>query len=538
LSSRKNKLFESAQKNIQKGQYGRAAEEYAELIALDPGDIRHRQKYAEILAKVNRKSDAVREYTALAKHYIDSVHYLKAIAVYKQIQKLEPTNADISLTLASLNEKQNLIGNAIAEYNSALRIYEENSENRKALNVLQSLLALDASNTAIRLRVAEKHFVIGEESSSCEAFVSLAEDLRSKGDELGYEQVFSRLSALFPEKAEMLRLAKEEPPAKAEEPASVQVAPPCESTVEPHPPTDLSVLPESEVTPAAEEVPGEEEIEELEEIEALDLLEEELELVEEETHPHDWEEEIDLGDLGSQTVDFSTAASESQMELEPPPAVEIDLGELPELDLEELQLELEPLEMELELEEIAEPGSAVEVAAGEEPLPSAAEVLGETFNLAGELAKFADELDFGLLQNESAPPSGALTAEMFKTSDLDREDAESHYSLGLAYKEMGLFEEAIAEFEVSSASTARRVDSLLLKGICHRDCGDLDLAMEILGALLDGEDIGEDEMVSIKYELAICHEMKEDMDSARRLFAEVVALCPRFGDAAARLGKL
>lgn len=538
MSTRKNKLFESAQKNIQKGHYGRAIEEYAELISLDSGDIRHRQKYAEILAKANRKDDAIREYTSLAKHYIDSVHYLKAIAVYKQIQKLEPANAEISLTLASLNEKQNLIGNAVAEYNSALRIYEENGENRKALKVLQSLLALDTSNTAIRLRIAEKYFTIGEESSACETFVSLAEDLKIKGDELGFDQVFSRLSTLFPEQAGKLLLPKEEPPVQVEEQAFAPVSPPCEFIAEPHPPAVVTELPEREVTPAAEEVTGEEEIEELEEIEAIELLDEELELVEEESHPHDWEEEIDLGDLGSQTVDFSATTPESRTELEHSSEGEIDLGELPELDLEELQHDLETLDMELELEEIVEPEPAAYVPGGEETVASAAEAKGDAFDLAGELAKFADELDFGLLQNESAPPFGAVTAEMFKTSELDREDAESHYSLGLAYKEMGLFEEAIAEFEVSSASPARRVDSLLLKGLCHRDCGDLDMAVEILGTLLEEQGIGEDESISIKYELAICHEMKEDRDAARRLFTEIVALRPGFGDAAARLGKL
>ena len=143
MSSKKLKLLESAQKNVVKGQYERAVNEYRQVIQLEPHDMRHRQKVAEILTKANQKDEAIKEYTSLAKHYVDLIHYLKAIAVYKQIQKLDPTNPETSLTLAALNEKQGLIGNAIAEYATAVQIYESRGENLKALKALEIIMALD-----------------------------------------------------------------------------------------------------------------------------------------------------------------------------------------------------------------------------------------------------------------------------------------------------------------------------------------------------------------------------------------------------------
>ena len=204
MSSKKSKLIESAQKNLLKGLYDRAASEYRQIIQLDPADIRHRQKLAEILTKAEKKDEAISEYTSLAKHYVDSVHYLKAIAVYKQIQKLDPSNPDISLTLASLNEKQGLIGNATAEYASAVHIYESKGENLKALKALEAMSAIDPRNCAVRLRIAEKYFSNGREDQSADEFVAIARELQERSDENGFLHIAEKIKQLFRERAAVL----------------------------------------------------------------------------------------------------------------------------------------------------------------------------------------------------------------------------------------------------------------------------------------------------------------------------------------------
>ena len=46
-------------------------------------------------------------------------------------------------------------------------------------------------------------------------------------------------------------------------------------------------------------------------------------------------------------------------------------------------------------------------------------------------------------------------------------DADTHYDLGLAYKEMGLLDEAIKEFELVRESPGRAVQCHLMIGLCH-----------------------------------------------------------------------
>ena len=650
LSSTKTKLLDSAQKNLLKGQYGRAVSDYRQIIQLEPSDMRHRQKLAEILTKANLKDEAITEYTSLAKHYIESVHYLKAIAVYKQVQKLDPTNPEISLTLASLNEKQGLIGNATAEYASALQLFEKNSENLKALKVLESMLALDPGNSAVRLRIAEKYFVVGKEGISFDQFLALATDLKSRDDENGFKHVSEKIRQLFKERAQELfsKIEGEKeievpapvtpiPDKTVSEPVKVEAKPlqaalpakkkQADAVIEVHPeppPAASSIAPEA----PAVDIPLIEELEEIDELEEFSAT----------TDEPDWEEDIeldlDLAHTGPPTVDdFIQDVEECEesgpvFELDEPELEDIELelelsNEELELDNEELELDNEELELgneelelgneelelnneelelndeeielndeeielndeelelndeelelndeelelndeELELnDEELEPNNEEPAPDNEEPAPDE-KVLGldelddstplpgpdgishpesgiseTTFDLAGELSMFADEIDFDLIRTAASDSQFTLdTASGFKRNELDNEDAESHYSLGLAYKEMGLFDEAISEFLVASRSEERKIDSLILTAVCFRELGKTEMAVEILSDTVKLPDIKDDELLGVKYELAICRETLGEMLLARQLYTEIMTVRPDFSDTANRIDLL
>jgi tetratricopeptide (TPR) repeat protein len=585
LSSAKTKLLDSAQKNLLKGQFTRAVADYRQIIQIDPSDMRHRQKLAEILTKDNQRDEAVSEYTSLAKHYIDSVHYLKAIAVYKQIQKLEPTNAEISLTLGSLNEKQGLIGNATAEYAAALHIYETNGENLKGLKVLESMLALDPGNSAVRLRIAEKNFAVGKESDSFNGFVALATDLKNRNDENGFMHISERIQQIFKERAqEIFSLIGGEEEAEAEdnspdaptfpepesEPEEI-ASPPLQAAavqedqpvtlIEKTPETPPSFFPIDSEEPL-EDIPLMEELEEMEDVEEDSV----------ETDEPDWEEDIELDLTSGEQLSDDALIYDAEEYEEPEPELELEELELDDVELvledeelvlddEELALEDEELVLEdeglvLENEELAPEDEELVLEDEElvleneeldtEPLPSQpdtsshqdSEFTESPFDLGGELSAFADEIDFDLIKTSSDSQFTLDTGSGFKRNELDNEDAESHYSLGLAYKEMGLFDEAISEFLVASRSVERKIDSLILQGVCFRELGNTEKAVEILTDTLNLPDINDDELLGVKYELAICREVLGEKPLARQLYAEIITVRPDFSDTASRMEAL
>jgi tetratricopeptide (TPR) repeat protein len=533
LSSKKSKLIESAQKNFLKGLYERAASEYRQIIQLDPADIRHRQRLAEILAKAEQKDEAIKEYTSLAKHYVDSVHYLKAIAVYKQIQKLDSSNPDISLTLASLNEKQGLIGNATAEYASAVHIYETAGENLKALKALEAMSALDPRNCAVRLRIAEKYFSTGREDQSADEFVAIARDLQERNDENGFLLIAEKIKLLFREKAAALfaridadseagaQPAEEPPssvaaddrqqPAAAPSPEEVQTA---AEIVQPEPPAAAADDDDGELI---EDILPCEDIEEIEDIEEL----EELEVLHTELADEDWEEEINFDELA--TADAVTT--------EPLPETDDDAPLEP-------GSELEDIELELEIDEQEHPDTSPEPAT--EVSPSWLQPGSQgSFDLGQELSVFADEIDFDFLQSEKGDAGFTLDSPSgFKKNELDNEDTESHYSLGLAYREMGLFDEAISEFIVASRSAERKIDCLILQGVCFRELGEVKKAVEFLTDILTQPELNEDEILGIQYELALCHEALGETMLAKQFYSKIMSVRADFSDTAIRLSQL
>lgn len=114
--SKKDKLIEDAQKLILRGQFDKAAKAYEQLLALEPAAINHRQKLAELLIKCGRNDDARKELETIGTHFSKNGFFLKAIAVYKQLQKLFPADISLSLTLAELNAQLGLIANSLSEY--------------------------------------------------------------------------------------------------------------------------------------------------------------------------------------------------------------------------------------------------------------------------------------------------------------------------------------------------------------------------------------------------------------------------------------
>lgn len=198
----KDKLLESAQKFLAKGQLAKAIGDYQKLVEAFPKDMRNRQKLAELLVRERRNDEAQPHYEAVAKHYTETGFYLKAIAVYKQMQKNEPARVDIYLRLAELNEKQGLVGNALTEYRSLVAFYEKNRMTRETVGVLRKMSALEPDNLGVRGKLIETLRAVGEEGEAREQFQALATLLKGKGEHAKIVKLYDKFIDLCPEDVE------------------------------------------------------------------------------------------------------------------------------------------------------------------------------------------------------------------------------------------------------------------------------------------------------------------------------------------------
>ena len=67
---------------------------------------------------------------------------------------------------------------------------------------------------------------------------------------------------------------------------------------------------------------------------------------------------------------------------------------------------------------------------------------------------------------------------------MGEEETDAHYDLAIAYKEMGLLDDAIRELEIVQRSGTRAVETLSLMAHCRLDLGQFEAAGADLGAAL------------------------------------------------------
>jgi len=195
----KDKLLANAQKFLSKGQTEKAIGEYRKLVDAFPKDVRNRQKFAELLCRNKRNEDALKEYEVVARHYTETGFYLKAIAVFKQMQKIESSRVDIYHRLAELNEKQGLIGNALTEYRNLISFYEKNQMHQEAIEVLEKMAELDPGNLNVLAKVAECYMANGQNDQALEKFQELIAPLSEKGEHAKVIKLYEHFLDICPE---------------------------------------------------------------------------------------------------------------------------------------------------------------------------------------------------------------------------------------------------------------------------------------------------------------------------------------------------
>jgi tetratricopeptide (TPR) repeat protein len=121
---------------------------------------------------------------------------------------------------------------------------------------------------------------------------------------------------------------------------------------------------------------------------------------------------------------------------------------------------------------------------------------------------------------------------------VDREDAETRYDLGIAYREMGLVDEAIAELQLASRGPSRVVECASLLAACFLDKGLPKLAVKWLERGLAVPGLNPDQALSLRYDLAGAHEARGDEGLALEIYVELYGEDAGFRDVAEKLRRL
>jgi tetratricopeptide (TPR) repeat protein len=189
----KEKVMDAARKFVDKGQIDKAVKEYLRIVHEDPKDVRVWLKIGDLYAKKGAKQDATDTYLKVARFYHEQGFFLKAVAVYKQILKLDPRLVDVILKLAELYRQLGLMSDAMQHFESVAAHFHREGNTKEALATVKKLVDLDPENIATRIKLAELYSKEGLVDDAATEFSVACEQLRRQGRQDDFIKVAERL---------------------------------------------------------------------------------------------------------------------------------------------------------------------------------------------------------------------------------------------------------------------------------------------------------------------------------------------------------
>jgi tetratricopeptide (TPR) repeat protein len=116
------------------------------------------------------------------------------------------------------------------------------------------------------------------------------------------------------------------------------------------------------------------------------------------------------------------------------------------------------------------------------------------------------------------------------------DDYDTHYNLGIAYKEMMLIDPAIDEFKIAMGDPERTLECCSMLSICEQARGDLDAAVKWLTDGIGSPGFPPEDSIGLRYDLAEIYLQMGDASAAQQEFRRVADMDPDYRDVAARLG--
>jgi len=546
---KKEATIERARQLADTGQYAQAIAAWRHLLDESPNDANVYNTIGDLALKSRANAEAIDAYNKAARFFLQEGFHLKAIAVYKKILKLEPDRAEIYTLLGDLHVVRGLMNNAVADYLSSAKLFLKAAKTMNALTLFRKIAKVDPQNTDVRLRVADLCLKEKLKDVAIEEYLCVGKEYQRQGRADDARTIYDKILKITPGHAEALRRLDTpyQPELEKAEPATPELGEMTvadvvqEETVEGG--IELS-LPESTLSaplqpaPAAEGAPGS-----LSEARRLlatgDLAEAERMtralLLED---PDQREYQAVLGLVYLKKGQLSPAYDI----LYPIAKAWLNKGRRDEAsDLIDAYLMAEPDDSDfLQLKARVTQEPAAEKTERPSPKVQPAEVEKPPVLTVEPAAP---------LPKEAAPPAAvrmsargleadveALFQEFRKGGKAQAGDDkyETHYDLGVAYKEMGLLAEAIEEFQQAACGPMRFVDACAMIAACFKAQRRSKTAIALLERVLaDPRCVGPGGPY-VKYDLAVLYEEEGLTDKAARLFGEI----PSILDAQDRLARL
>lgn len=135
-------------------------------------------------------------------------------------------------------------------------------------------------------------------------------------------------------------------------------------------------------------------------------------------------------------------------------------------------------------------------------------------------------------------PSGAESSTISDLGDTPDGEGKDHYDLGMVYKEMKLWDAAVAELEQARRDPSLRLRATMGLAECLQESHDLQGALELLESEEKSADVSPQERLGVRHQLGIVNELLGNLDEALRHYDAIIEVNPGYADVELRISDL
>ena len=189
---KKTKVLASAEKKVKQGKLPAAISDYERIAQEDPHDLNVLNTIGDLYLRLGKLEQATHYFKRVGDTYASEGFVVKAIAMYKKLNKQNPNQVENILKLAELYAQQGMNTEARAQYLTAAEQFQTAGDIGAATKTLQSILDLDPDNVQVQSRLAEIYISQQNPTEARDLYFRSAQILRGRGQLEVCDQVLGK----------------------------------------------------------------------------------------------------------------------------------------------------------------------------------------------------------------------------------------------------------------------------------------------------------------------------------------------------------
>jgi diguanylate cyclase (GGDEF)-like protein len=199
MASDINKHIERARRSLEKNKLREAVVEYQAVLEETPSHQEALQALADIFTRLNEPAQAAQYYGAQFDRLVDAGDAAKSSAIFARFLRTFPQPPDRLMRYAMLLQKQNRTSDAIEQYGTAAELFQQQQRDVEGLACFESIALLDPENPSRHVALGELAERLGHADMASRSYLRAGQLTLASGGLDDALEYFGRAHKLSPQ---------------------------------------------------------------------------------------------------------------------------------------------------------------------------------------------------------------------------------------------------------------------------------------------------------------------------------------------------